>query len=67
MDFAAGAKGGGEGDGELAAEVVTDPQTLATAREVVHAETGLPPEGPRASGAPGETVPGFHAGPEGGE
>ncbi len=53
--------------GELAAEVVTDPDTLAAACEVVEAETGLPPEGPCTSGGPSEALPGFHSAPEGGE
>ena len=37
---------------ELAAEVTTDPDTLAAACEVVEAETGVTPVGPCDPGAP---------------
>jgi aerobic carbon-monoxide dehydrogenase small subunit len=53
---------------ELIAEVVTDPDTLAVACEVVEAETGELPGGPCAPGAPsGLGDPYGPTGPEGGE
>jgi len=52
--------------GELAAEAVTDPDTLAAACGIVEAETGQPPGGPCSSGGSSEML-GFHSAPEGGE
>ncbi len=52
----------------LAAEVTTDPDTLAAACEVVEAETGEAPLGPCAPGAPfGLGDPFVPSGPGGGE
>jgi len=53
---------------ELVAEVVTDPDLLAVACEVVEAETGELPSGPCAPGAPsGLGDPYGSSSPEGGE
>jgi carbon-monoxide dehydrogenase small subunit len=53
--------------GGLAAEVVTDPETLAVACEIVEAETGVPSGAPCPPSGPGPASTDSGATPEGGE